>query len=50
MTVGKEEVVQYFDYENDMYRQLYRDGDIHIDYADGSRWVRRGDSGDFNRI
>lgn len=46
-----DDIVQYFDYENGITRQLYKDGSNgYIDFSDGSRWGKRGDSGDFNRF
>ena len=46
-----DEIVQYFDYENGITRHLYKDGSNgYVDFSDGSRWGKRGDSGDFNRF
>ena len=45
-----DEIVEYFDYENGITRQLFKDGNNgYIDFSDGSHWGKRGDSGDFNR-
>ncbi len=46
-----DEIVQFFDYENGVTRHLYKDGpNGYVDFSDGSRWGKRGNSGDFNRF